>query len=193
MRLGYGEVFVANRFSQGLVIANVAPLPVARRYASLADPMPTQSTQIPDESAWFGYQDDLDVRYMHRLFFGKSIDEVLEYFEGGRAIERCSELLFAPRSVFQYYIQAFVKFLMSENAAGESDAASPFLDLLASREKEDPGSVSAIFSSLASCIDYVASNQAFFEANEDIYGNFQEKAARIRALCGVQVARHRRG
>lgn len=141
--------------------------------------------RIPDESAWYGYEDDLDVRYMHGLFFGKSINEVLHYFEGGRAIERCSELLFAPRPVFQYYIQAFVKFLMSERAAGESDAASPFLHLLEGREKKDPGSVSTIFSSLLDCVDYVANNQAFFEADEDIYGNFKEQAGLIREHCGA--------
>jgi hypothetical protein len=141
--------------------------------------------RIPDESAWYGYEDDLDVRYMHGLFFGKPIDEVFHYFDGGNAIQRCSELLFAPRPVFQYYIQAFVKFLMSERAAGESDAASPFLHLLESREKKDPGSVSNIFASLAQCVDYVANNQAYFEADEDIYGNFKEQAGRIRERCGT--------
>ena len=141
--------------------------------------------QIPDETAWRGYEDDLDVRYMHGLFFGKSIDEVLHLFEGGRAIERSSEMLYAPRPIFQYYIQAFVKFLMSERAAGESDAASPFLHLLEGREKKDPGSVSNIFASLSKCVDYVASNQVFFEAEEDIYGNFKAQADVIRKLSGA--------
>lgn len=140
---------------------------------------------IPDQLDWYGYQDDLDVRYMHSLFFGRPIDEVVHYFKGSRAIERYSELLFAPRPVFQYYIQAFVKFLMSEQAVGESDAASPFLYLLEEREKKDPGSVKDIFASLAHCVDYVANNQAWFEADEDIYGSFEEKAGRIRVLCGA--------
>lgn len=141
--------------------------------------------RIPDKAAWHGYGDDLDVRYMHRLFFGKSIDEVLEYFAGGRAIERCGELLFAPRPVFQYYILALVKYLMSAVAAGDSDAASPFLNLLESREKRDPGSVSAIFRSLECCMDYVAGNQSYFEADESIYGNFGQTVARIREHCGA--------
>jgi hypothetical protein len=143
-----------------------------------------RSSRVPDESAWYGYQDDLDVRYMHGLFFGKSIAEVQEYFAGGRAIERSSELLFAPRPVFQYYVQAFAEFLLSERGAGESDAASPFLHLLENREEKDPGSVRDIYSSLAGCVDYVAQNQDYFEADVDIYGDFNEQAARIRQSCG---------
>ena len=139
-----------------------------------------RSLRVPDESAWYGYQDDLDVRYMHGLFFSKSIDDVQDYFVGGRAIERSSELLFAPRPVFQYYIQAFAKFLLSERAVGESDAASPFLHLLENREEKDPGSVREIFSSLVECVDYVARNQDYFDADIDIYGDFNEQAARIR-------------
>jgi hypothetical protein len=74
---------------------------------------------------------------------------------------------------------------MSDLAAGESDAASPFLNLLEGREAKDPGSVSSIYESLESCIDYVAKNQSFFEADEDIYGNFQDIAKRIRELCAA--------
>ncbi len=123
---------------------------------------------------------------MHGLFFGKSIDEVIHYFKGSRAIQRSDELLYAPRPVFQYYIHAFVKYLMSEQAAGEADAASPFLHLLDAREKKDPGSVSAIFESLADCVDYIAKNQLFFDADENIYGNFEEQARRISERCGVR-------
>lgn len=140
---------------------------------------------IPDQAVWYGYEEDLDVKYMHSLFFGKSIDDVLPYFEGGRAIERCSELLWAPRPVFQYYVHALTRFLLSERAKGESDAASPFLHLLENRETKDPGSVSSIFASLAPCVEHVAENQSFYEADVDIYGDFQAQATRIRELCGA--------
>lgn len=70
----------------------------------------TSTAHIPDESAWCGYEDDLDVRYLHGLFYGKSLEEVQEYFGEGRSIERAGELLFSPRPVFQYYVQAFAHF-----------------------------------------------------------------------------------
>lgn len=138
---------------------------------------------IPDESAWYGYEQDLDVKYLHDCFYGKSIAEAQKYFGGGSSIERASELLFAPRPIFQFYIHAFVAFLLSPQAAGDPDSASPFLGLLESREERDPGSVHDIYPSLATCVDFVAANQLLFGADIDIYGNFQDRARSIRERC----------
>lgn len=140
--------------------------------------------RIPDESAWYGYEDDLDVKAMHDLFYGKSNAEVQKHFGGGSSIERADELLFAPRPVFQYYVHAFASFVVSAQAKGDPDSASPFLGLLESREERDPGSVKAIFQSLASCVDFIANNQPHFNAAIDIYGNFKERAQRVREKCG---------
>jgi len=141
--------------------------------------------RIPDKAAWEGYEADLDVKHLHKLFFGKSNVEVEKYFANGRAIERMDELLFAPRRVFQYYVHAFIGYLMSEEAKGDSDAASPFLSLLEAREKRDPGSVAAIYSARAKGLAFVAAHQKYFEADPNIYGDFLERAVRIRELCGA--------
>ncbi|MCX7218507.1 MAG: hypothetical protein NTY70_06075 [Burkholderiales bacterium] len=145
----------------------------------------TRGLKIPDESAWYGYEEDLDVRYLHGLFYGKSIEEVQSYFGEGRSIERMGELLFAPRAAFQYYVRAFAHFVMSEAAAGDSDSASPFLSLLEEREKKDPGSVRIIFPALKEALAFVAKNQAYFEASIDIYGNFNERVDKLYATCNV--------
>jgi hypothetical protein len=139
--------------------------------------------KVPDKADWDGYKEDLDVRHFHKLAFGKTIDDIQQYFGGGRAIERADELLFAPRAVFQYYVFAFVKFLMGESGEGESDAASPFLSLLEEREKKDPGSVSEIYSELSEVVDFITSHQEYFDAEVDIYGLFSERAERIRRVC----------
>lgn len=146
---------------------------------------PLRRMRIPDKSDWAGYEADLDVRHLHKLFFGKSYIEVEGYFANGRAIERMDELLFAPRRVFQYYVHAFIGYLLSQEAKGDSDAASPFLSLLEAREKRDPGSVAAIYSALSNALEFVASRQDYFDADPNIYGNFSERAMRIRELCGV--------
>jgi len=142
-----------------------------------------QIERIPDESAWYGYEDDLDVKSMHDLFFGRSNTDVQKHFGGGSSIERADELLFAPRPVFQYYVHAFASFVMSQPAKGDPDSASPFLGLLESREERDPGSVKAIFESLVSCVDFIANNQTHFDADIDIYGDFKERALRVREKC----------
>ncbi len=141
--------------------------------------------KVPDKVDWTGYKEELAVRHLHKLALGKTIDDIQQYFEGARAIERADELLFAPRAVFQYYVFAFVKFLLSESGEGESDAASPFLSLLEQRENKDPESVSEIYSDLAEAVDFVASHQGYFDADVDIYGSFKERAERIRRACSA--------
>ena len=139
--------------------------------------------KIPQEEEWRGYEQDLDVINLHRLFFGKSIDDVQQYFGDGWSITRMDELLFSPRPVFQYYVHAFAKYAMSHSAAGDSDTASPFLSLLEAREERDPGSVKAIYESLSETVDFIASNQEYFDADVEVYGDFEERAKQIRIAC----------
>jgi hypothetical protein len=145
--------------------------------------MPSRNRRIPGKSEWLGFESDLDVKYAHKLMFGKSIADVLQYFGGTSSIERADELLFMPRGAFQYYVFAFAKFVQSDTAAGDADSASPFLLLLASREERDPGSVSEIYSDLAPAIEYVATHQSSFDADPNIYGDFRELGERIKVLC----------
>lgn len=139
--------------------------------------------EIPGHAEWAGDETDLDVRYARQIFFGKSIAEVQCLFGGARSIERASELLFMPRCAFQYYVFAFAHFVLSDQASGDPDSASPFLRLLVSREQRDAGSVSEIHERLASCVEYVASNQSRYDADISIYGDFRELAARLKSLC----------
>lgn len=143
----------------------------------------TLPTKIPDDSDWYGYEGNLDVSYIRDLFYGKSNEEVQEYFGENRSIERAVELLSCPRAVFQYYVFAFAHFLTSERAIGDSDSAGPFLGLLEVRENCDPGSVQEIFSSLEEYVAFVASKQDYFEAPIEIYGDFREQYQDIRKAC----------
>jgi len=142
--------------------------------------------KVPGADAWLGYESDLDVRYAHKLMFGKSTSEVQGHFGGVMSIERADELLFMPRRAFQYYVFAFAEFVLSDGATGDADSASPFLRLLVNREKRDPGSVAQIYEDLVSVVDHVASNQIRYEADENIYGNFRELAVELKTLCGAR-------
>ena len=139
--------------------------------------------KIPDQNDWEGYLGDLDAVYFHKLAFGRSLEELQEHFGETRSIERMDELLFVPRPVFQYYVFAFVRFLKSTKAAGDSDSASAFLALLEAREERDPGSVSEIFDDLSDAIAFVASHQDYFDADPHIYDSFEERASRVRRAC----------
>jgi hypothetical protein len=139
--------------------------------------------KIPGAIEWSGYRDDLDVRYAHKLLFGKSSAEVQRYFGGTRSIERADELLFMPRLAFQYYVFAFADFMLSVAATGDSDSASSFLRLLVAREERDVGSVATIYSELLPFIEHVSSQQGMYEADPNVYGSFPELAERIQSLC----------
>jgi hypothetical protein len=96
--------------------------------------------KIPGSIEWSGYKDDLDVRHAHKLFFGKPISEVQQYFGGTQSIERADELLFMPRQAFQYCVFAFADFVLSDKAIGDPDSASPFLRLLVNAAEPIDGS-----------------------------------------------------
>jgi hypothetical protein len=150
-----------------------------------------KTTKIPDVKDWAGYEEDLDVKYAHKLLFGKSIPEVIHHFARS-PIERADELLFMPRKAFQYYVFAFAEYLRTKESIGESDAASPFLNLLIAREKRDPGSVMEIYDALFPTIDFVSSNQERFDADPKIYGSFKEKGLTLADAFKTFRKEHRR-
>jgi hypothetical protein len=145
-------------------------------------------TRIPTEADWAGYKDDLEASYAHRFMLGKSIDELAHRFKNS-PIERGAELLYMPRRAFQYYVFAFAVILESPlEGAGQSDCASVFLRLLCNREKSDPGSVAQIYPALRGTVEHVSANQAFFDADQDIYGDFRELAVELKTLCQASAS-----
>lgn len=141
--------------------------------------------KVPNAQDWAGYEKDLDAKYAHRLFFGRTTSEVLHLFGDGRGIERASELLYMPRRAFQYYVLAFAQFLRSDQGAGQADDASPFLNLLLAREKFDPRSVAEMYAELEPTVEFVASNQSHFNADPGIYGDFRERAQALKAIVSA--------
>ncbi len=146
---------------------------------------------IPGDAEWAGYREGIDARYLdyalcaHDYWFGKSLDAMQQEFSDGRSVMRGNELVFMPRRVFQFYVFAFAKYVMSDAAVGDPDAASCFLNYLIARETRDPGSVSQVYALLEPTITFVAASQARFDASREIYGDFADMAAELAALCGA--------
>ena len=141
-----------------------------------------QPTKIPSQDDWAGYEDDLDARYAYRVFFGRSIEEVVPLFHEN-PIERCSELSFMPVKPFRYYILAFRDYLLSEQSREDSDAASCYLRLIVEKIDNEPATIGPVLPALRESVQQVAESQAFYDADPHIYGNFREIAARILAAC----------
>jgi len=140
--------------------------------------------KIPGPSAWAGYEKIPNGKHAHDLWSGKSLDEMQTNFSGGRSVQRADELLWMPRPAFQFYVLAFAQYLLSEDSAGDSKAASSFLRFLIAREQRDPGSVSHIFGQLSAAIGFVAASQPRFDAGHGIHGNFAALGAELARICG---------
>lgn len=139
---------------------------------------------VPTESDWENYQDDLDASYAHKIFFGKTNDEMQKRFKGS-ILGRVEDLRSMPRVPFQYYIFGLRDFVMARdfNLLDSSDAASCFLDLLLQKIEEQPAYVITLIKELAPDINFVADNQELYKAPENIYGNFPSKRDRIFELA----------
>jgi hypothetical protein len=138
---------------------------------------------VPSEADWQDYHSDLDQTYAHKLFAGRTNQEMLPHFRRN-VIERADELRWMPEMPFRYYMLGFRDFVM----AGEfedlwaSDAASCFLSLVLEKLEKQPSYILPIMPQLLPAVGHVAMNQASFDAAESIYGNFREKFERIEAL-----------
>ena len=142
-----------------------------------------KSTPVPTEKDWGDYQSDLDWKSAHDFFAGHTNDEMLPYFRQN-PIERTSELRWMLEVPFRYYMLGFRDCVMDRDFdfLEASNAASCFLDLIIEKLEKQPQIIAPIMPELVPAIEHVARNQALYEAEESIYGNFLEKLAQIQTL-----------
>lgn len=124
--------------------------------------------KVPSEQDWGDYNSDLDQEYAHKTFAGMPLDGAVHLF-ARNVIERTSDLQFMPLIPFQYYIFAFRDYVLSKDALLNdlpSDTASCFLGLILLKLRESPSSIVPVMEELIPAIEYVATNQALFDAEK---------------------------
>lgn len=138
---------------------------------------------VPTESDWGDYEADLDAKYAHDLFAGRTNEEMRVHFRRN-PIERTDELRWMPPVPFRYYMLGFRDFVMAQDFEflSAADAASCFLGLVLEKLENHPEDIVPVMPELLHAVEYLAGNQAQFEADKSIYGDFQEKLRRIQAL-----------
>ncbi len=138
---------------------------------------------IPTEADWGDYRSDLDQEWAHRTFAGKSNAEMQRYFREN-PIEAAEDVRFMPEIPFRYYMLGLRDCVMSGEfePCHDSGAASCFLHLVAEKLIAQPRYIVPIMPELLSAVEYVAHNQAAFNAEESIYGSFPESLKQIQAL-----------
>ncbi len=133
---------------------------------------------VPTREDWGDLNIDPEVESGYQLLGGKSREQVLPLFLEN-PLERAAELHFTPRAVFNYYVFCFVDHLLSPNSRGESDMASCFLRLVRGRAQTHPRHLEQVWADLWPAVATVAAQQAFYEADEAIYGSFATLAEEI--------------
>ena len=94
------------------------------------------------------------------------------------ALNREEDLMFMPAICFRYYLPAYLAYLTSDKASGDSDGASCLFGLIDHRFDElsvDP----SLLRQAAETIAYVGERQEWYDADAEIYGSFEQKANRL--------------
>jgi hypothetical protein len=146
-----------------------------------------KSSSVPSEEDWGDYKADLDQKHAHSVFAGRTNAEMQPFFRRN-PVEMTDELRWMPEVPFRFYMLGFRDFVMARNYGflNASDAASCFLGLVLEKLEQHPQHIVAIMPDLLPALEYVGRNQASFQAEESIYGNFLEKLSNIKAMYAAR-------
>lgn len=77
------------------------------------------------EKAWAGS----DEAYAFDHFYGKTLQEAEDMIHDAPQLY-CEDFLYMPKVPFQFYLNAFIKYLSSERSKYDFDAANRFIGLI---------------------------------------------------------------
>ena len=137
--------------------------------------------KIPTEQDWEDWQGDLDTRYAYKMFFGKSLSDAVELFVDN-ALGRQEDLMWMPKTPFQFYLQAYKEYILSDRSENDSDGASCYLNLIKYKLEEESTQVTEIFETIVTSLEIVSKNQKYYDANIDIYGDFTQTFELIKEI-----------
>jgi hypothetical protein len=140
---------------------------------------------VPAEDQWGAWSTDLDTKSAHDSFAGRSFAEAQALFHEN-VLWHTGELRSMPPIPFRFYILAFKTYVLSpaarEDECEAADAASCFVHLVESKLREAKADIEPVISILLPAVAYVCDHQREYGAQLEIYGDFAELHARIRAL-----------
>jgi len=131
----------------------------------------------PSEDDWRSEPWCLDAKAAYGRFNGATLDEAFGMISDD-ALNREEDLMFMPSICFRYYLPAYLSYLTSDAAKGDSDGASCVFGLIDHRIddlSEDP----VLLRRTAETIAYVGERQEWYDADAAIYGSFERKANRL--------------
>ena len=129
--------------------------------------------KIPTSADWGEINhNDLDADWACKTFLGKSFEEAVAMFREN-ALYYQEGLQSMPASAFNFYAPALVTYITSPQAAGDSDGASSFLNMVCSMLKTQRHIIwPETERLLLGAAKQVSQSQTFYDADIGIYGEF---------------------
>ncbi len=84
---------------------------------------------IPTKEHWGRAWEGLDEGYAFDHFYGKTLEEAEDMMHYAPQLY-CEDFLYMPKVPFQFYLNAFIKYLSSERSRYDFDAANRFIHLI---------------------------------------------------------------
>jgi hypothetical protein len=134
---------------------------------------------VPTDEDWQPiHPDELDETSAYYTFRGKTFDEAVALFEEASGYYQ-ENLMYMPAPVFGFYLKAFMAYLMSEAARGDSDGASCFIGLIRFKAECDREILEPHWSSIEPVLKHLVEHQDDYEADWATYGSFRSQACEI--------------
>ena len=132
--------------------------------------------EIPTEEDWHSDPwDDLELPYAYKHFAGKSVEAAATLFAGD-ALSRQEDLCWMPAVCLRYYIKAYIAYLRSSESQWDADAASAFFSLIKLRGDDIRSFDEEGLDMIADTLRHLSTMQSWFDADQEIYGDFEEHA-----------------
>jgi hypothetical protein len=133
---------------------------------------------VPTEDDWRSEVWSLDTEWAYKNFHGKTAEEAVPLFEESALIYQ-EDLTYMPSRVFGYYLKAYITYLMSAAARGDSDGASCFISLINFRIEHKRDDIIPLWPEIEPVLKKLAEHQDDFEAEWVIYGSFRARIHEI--------------
>ena len=124
---------------------------------------------------------DLDIKHAWKTFGGKTIEDAYQGFKEA-AFPQVENFRWIAPEAFVYYFPVVLRYVMSEDAKGDSDTISSFAGILESQLDDNRQALAVIFKDIAMLSKHVISHYADFDVNYDIYGDLKSRYEKIAKL-----------
>ena len=126
----------------------------------------------------------------YKDFYGKGLSEAFEMFVEN-ALNYQEDIMFMPLPCFQYYVHAYIDYLLSEKSKGDSDGASCFFGVVEIREADIRASSDELRLRISDLLRHIGKKQDWYAALPEVYGDFAAKTNEALDLIEKEMPNHR--